>query len=165
MLWSAISKFNSGLILGLLPAHERRQYFVMAFLIGWVQAWNQPWNLYFASFIYHLILIKQTSKKIILQWYSQWYYIKHSSVQFSCLIGLAWLLHISIWLLALKVKHKWYTTCYGLAIWGYQLVQGQTGYDTYIKNMIDLVPIIMMYVVIFLEQQEVGIICVLHHQN
>ena len=32
----------TGLILGLHPANERRRYFVMASLIGWVQAKNQP---------------------------------------------------------------------------------------------------------------------------
>ena len=33
---------TTGLILGLRPTNERRCYFVMASLIGWVQAKNQP---------------------------------------------------------------------------------------------------------------------------
>ena len=35
---------NSGLILGLHPANERRRYFVATSLIGWAQAYNQPCN-------------------------------------------------------------------------------------------------------------------------
>ena len=36
--------FITGVILGLRPANERRRYFVMTSLVGWVQvqAWNQP---------------------------------------------------------------------------------------------------------------------------
>ena len=33
----------AGLILVLLPANERRRYFVTMSLIGWAQAQNQPW--------------------------------------------------------------------------------------------------------------------------
>ena len=36
---------NSGLILGLLPANERRRYFVTTSLIGWAQTKNQPCKL------------------------------------------------------------------------------------------------------------------------
>ena len=35
---------NTGLILGLHPANERRRYFVTTSLIGWAQTKNQPWN-------------------------------------------------------------------------------------------------------------------------
>ena len=35
---------NSGLILGLHPANEKRRCFVTTSLIGWVQAQNQPRN-------------------------------------------------------------------------------------------------------------------------
>ena len=35
---------DSGLILGLRPANERRRYFVTTSLIGWAQTQNQPWN-------------------------------------------------------------------------------------------------------------------------
>ena len=34
---------DSGLILGLHPANERRRYKVTPSLIGWAQTWNQPW--------------------------------------------------------------------------------------------------------------------------
>ena len=39
MLWS-----NTGLILGLHPANERRRYKVTPSLIGWAQTYNQPRN-------------------------------------------------------------------------------------------------------------------------
>ena len=35
---------NSGLIVSLHPANERRHYFVTTYLIGWAQTYNQPWN-------------------------------------------------------------------------------------------------------------------------
>ena len=38
-------KKNTGLILGLRPANERRRYKVTPSLIGWAQNWNQPWNI------------------------------------------------------------------------------------------------------------------------
>ena len=43
-IWGVLYDFKleytlaSGLILGLCPANERRRYFVMTYLIGWVQA-------------------------------------------------------------------------------------------------------------------------------
>ena len=35
---------DTGLILGLRPANERRHYFVTTSLIGWAQTYNQPWR-------------------------------------------------------------------------------------------------------------------------
>ena len=35
---------NTGLILGVRPANDRRRYFVTTSLIGWMKASNQPWN-------------------------------------------------------------------------------------------------------------------------
>ena len=41
LVWYSLAKFhNSGLILSLHPANERRRYFVMTSLIGWAQAKN-----------------------------------------------------------------------------------------------------------------------------
>ena len=37
---------DSALILGLRPANERRCYFVMTSIIGWVQVYNQPWDCF-----------------------------------------------------------------------------------------------------------------------
>ena len=48
--------YNTTLILGLLPANERRRYFVTTSLIGWVQTENQPCNSPFMH-IYTYILI------------------------------------------------------------------------------------------------------------
>ena len=42
-LWGIVN-INTRLILDLLPANERRRYFVTTSLIGWVQAYNQPYN-------------------------------------------------------------------------------------------------------------------------
>ena len=38
-------RYNTGLILGLPPANERRCYFVTTSLTGWVQAYNQPCDI------------------------------------------------------------------------------------------------------------------------
>ena len=40
---------GSGLILGLRPANERRDYFVTTSLIGWAQAENQPRGLHYVA--------------------------------------------------------------------------------------------------------------------
>ena len=40
---------NSGLILGLGSANERRRYEVTQSLIGWAQTKSQPWNLKVAA--------------------------------------------------------------------------------------------------------------------
>ena len=37
---------TAGLMLGLLPANERRRYFVTTSLIGWAKSYNQPWKGY-----------------------------------------------------------------------------------------------------------------------
>ena len=47
---------NSGLILGLHPANERRGYFVTTSLIGWVEAYNHPCNSL------HHLSVKTTEK-------------------------------------------------------------------------------------------------------
>ena len=43
---STLSTQNTGLILGLHPANERRHYFVTTSLIGWEQTYNQPCNIW-----------------------------------------------------------------------------------------------------------------------
>ena len=44
---NSIQASNTGLILGLRPANEKRCYFVTTALIGWGQAYNQPWNIWY----------------------------------------------------------------------------------------------------------------------
>ena len=42
---------DTGLILGLRPANERRRYKVTPSLIGWAQSWIQPYDRKFALLV------------------------------------------------------------------------------------------------------------------
>ena len=51
---------DTGLILGLRPANERRSSFVTTSLIGWAQAWNQPWDRYLQRFLWNYPQVNDT---------------------------------------------------------------------------------------------------------
>ena len=51
-----VNLHNSGMILGLRPANERRRYFVTTSLIGWAQAWNHHPSISRAVILVRLVV-------------------------------------------------------------------------------------------------------------